>query len=54
MTDSDQWKLSAYWHNEYNRAWYILDTIQKLALSGNAFQIIGEGGIVTVDVFDED
>lgn len=34
MSDSDQWKLSAYWHNEYNRAWHTLETMQSLSSSG--------------------
>lgn len=28
--DSDQYKLSCWWHNDYNKAWYTLDCLREI------------------------
>lgn len=32
--DSDQYKLSCWWHNEYNNGWYVLDCLREVISTG--------------------
>lgn len=53
MCDSDQWKLSAYWHNEYNRFVYMADRLRHALYSGGAVQLLVERGEIVMDIWTE-